>query len=689
MKKLFIFVVLSLFLISGVSATVELDNSVNSVYNLGEIIKLDIKIIADEEISDSFSVDLICGLKEVEVYKEFASMSEGDIREREVLIPLIDNFIDNARGDCYVSYSLGNDSGKLVENVRISDKIEIDLDLNRIEFKPGELAVFVGSIEKENGKNVEGILEVIVKGIDRENIVSSFEISGEGFDVNILIPKNFKAGNHLVSYYVYEKDSKGIVSNFGKLDGSVDISQVPTNLEVFLENDRIEPGTSLKAKVILRDQTGEKIDAKVYAAVKDHQGEIVKKFEERTDIEFEYFVALNQSPKEWVVSSYSEGFTSKMVFTILENSEVSLVLTNDSVIVENVGNIYYNDSVSIFIGGQEVTFNPNLKVGESKEFVLTAPKGEYQVVVEGVSSSLFLTGNAVGIKESSLRDIKTMNFLWIFLIVVLLVTFLVLYTRFRRRRNFKGPKQDRDKERIKGLRDTKEKEKKRKDAVGMFVPHLKSELSLSINGSKQDASVMCLNIKNYLEVKNGEGNVRETIQRLVDIFEGEKGFVYNNKENIFFILAPSRTKTFKNEMNLVEFSDKAGKILKEHNRKFKKLIHYGISLNYGTIVVAEGKAGLKFASMGTFMTTAKKISMRSRGHIYLASDFKKRLGKEVKTELKDLGSISAHVLKEVLDRAKSSTFLEGFVARHKKELARQEKEKKKDGSGNTLADVKG
>jgi hypothetical protein len=245
-----------------------------------------------------------------------------------------------------------------------------------------------------------------------------------------------------------------------------------------------------------------------------------------------------------------------------------------------------------------------------------------------------------------------------------------------KRRNFRKPRVNNDKQRIKEIKKFKEAKVKKKLAVGLIDPHVKSELSLSIHGSKQDASVMCLNLKNYETIQSGEGNVRETVQRIVDIVEGEKGFVYNNKENLFFILAPSRTKTFQNEMKLVEIGNKAEKILKEHNRKFKVVIDFGISLNYGTIVTSQVGMGIKFMSMGTFMTIAKKIAVRSRKQIYLSSEFKSRLGKDVKTELKDLGTVSAHLLRGIMDRTKNSTFLEGFVARHKKELARQEEANK-------------
>jgi hypothetical protein len=690
MKRALRIIFLGIFLFSFmgfVSANVELTNSVNAVYNLGEIVKLNIQVSADEDISDSFSVNLICGLKNIEVYKEFTSMLVGDVRNKEILIPLIDSFIDNARGDCSIEYSLGDKTGDLVDNFEISDVIILDLEINQAEFVPGENLAFQGNVQKKNGKDVSGTIEVVVKGVSQSDLTSSASVSGSSFSLELFVPSNFKSGEHIVEFYVYEKDAKGVISNKGNLLSNVLISQIPTNLEVLLDDDRIEPGTNLRGKTILRDQTGEKISAPAYIGIKNYLGEIVKKIEERTDVDFEYFIALNESPKEGVVSVYSEGLTQKVEFKILEKPLVDVQLVNNSLIVTNIGNVYYNQSVLVKIGEDNVSFNPDLGIGQVKKFILTAPKGEYEVIVEGVSEKVFLTGNAVDIKEAGVKKSGINPIFWIFIILVLLIAFFILYKQVARKRKFRRPIVNRDRERVMELREIKAS--KKNSEVAWVNPKVRAELSLSINGSKQDANVMCLNLGNYEEISNGGGNVSETLQRIIDIFESEKGFIYDNKENIFFILAPSRTRTFQNEMKLIELADKAQKILKEHNHKFNKKIQFGLSLNYGTIVTADTKNGLKFMSMGTFMTISKKIAMRSRGHILMSTEFKSRLKSDVKTEAKDLGNMTAHLLREVVDRTKSSTFLEGFVARHQRDMAKkQEVEKKNPSEEDSLADLR-
>ena len=84
-------------------------------------------------------------------------------------------------------------------------------------------------------------------------------------------------------------------------------------------------------------------------------------------------------------------------------------------------------------------------------------------------------------------------------------------------------------------------------------------------------------------------------------------------------------------------------------------------------------------SMGTLMTSAKKLAHNAKEEIYITEKVKERLGKEIKTEFKDLGSMTAHRIKEIAEKVEHSAFLRGFVDRQKKEAmeARNKEEAKK------------
>ena len=162
------------------------------------------------------------------------------------------------------------------------------------------------------------------------------------------------------------------------------------------------------------------------------------------------------------------------------------------------------------------------------------------------------------------------------------------------------------------------------------------------------------------------------------MIEADKGLIYKNHGHLFFILAPVLTKTFKNEEAGLKITNKIVSILKDHNKKFKKKIEFGISLNYGTIVTKIGVHANQFMSMGTLMTDSKKMANASKEDIYLGEKVRERLGSKVRVELKQVGSIKAYGITEIVsDKKDFSPFLKGFVERQQKERLVKENEKKK------------
>lgn len=714
MRKEFVIVFLGLCLVSLVSAGVELTTPANDIYNLGEVIKLPITITADEVLTNKpFSVSLVCGVKVIEIYSEkyLPIMNVGDVQTRDFLSIFLDG---TAKGDCYMEYNLGSYSNRLVEKVKISDSINLDLDSHSEKFKPGEKLTLTGTVKKENGAGIDGKIEFTLEGIESADLFSVTEIKGETFSISIDVPTNFKFGKHSVKIYAYETGSSGEILNKGELSDEVTINQVPTTLEVLLTSNKIQPGTSVVAKVILMDQTGQIIDAKVYAAVKNAKDEIVQKIEERTNNEFSYFIAVNQTPEKWAVSAYSEGLNKMETFEILAYPDVDFQIVENKLFVKNTGNVPYNESINLNIGNQTVSFYPELDFGQEKTFYLTAPRGEYLISVGNAVEEVYLTGNAIEISTEFPKTFKLNPVIWIFILVLLVIVIFLLLRRMylKRARTFRDSGRDYKEAKIKKIKTSKKggefkelvalnpKSSSSSSSSGSSVDvntrqfnpvakkesmlvssKIRAELALSIDGAKQDASVMCLGLKNYYDISNGDGNVLETLQSITQMVENERGFIYNSNGAMFILLAPSRTRTSNNESKLLEISNRTKDILKDHNKKFKKKIDFGIALNYGTIVTKEENGILKFMVLGTFSTSAKKVALRANEDICLLDEFRKRLPPSVRTEPKEVGGMKVHVVtKSVLGSSSStghSTFLEGFVDRQKRDFAKQETEKQK------------
>jgi len=153
------------------------------------------------------------------------------------------------------------------------------------------------------------------------------------------------------------------------------------------------------------------------------------------------------------------------------------------------------------------------------------------------------------------------------------------------------------------------------------------------------------------------------LQKIIGIAEENKAVIYENQENLFFILAPIRTRTFKNEKTAVEIAQKIQKALTEQNKLFKQKIEFGISLNYGAIIAKQDKDVLKFMSMGTLITTAKKIASISKGEIFLSEKINDKLRADVKTEKHQKGKIAVYTIKEMKHREENKKFIRSFLNR--------------------------
>ena len=96
-------------------------------------------------------------------------------------------------------------------------------------------------------------------------------------------------------------------------------------------------------------------------------------------------------------------------------------------------------------------------------------------------------------------------------------------------------------------------------------------------------------------------------------------------------------------------------------------IDFGISLNYGTIVAKKEKDSLKFMSMGTLITGAKKIASIAKNEILMGEKIKEKLMADVKTEKQIRENVQVFLIKEVKrEKEENKKFLGNFVRRMEK-----------------------
>jgi len=664
----FIFLVL---MVSLASATISLQQQPRQVYNLGDSIEIPIKIIASQPISDILSIKLTCGETEIEIYKEYISLIEGE-KSRDLTIPLIKEFVGESEGACSINYKVGLEEGNLSSDFTISNKVDIVMQELTQDFSPGEKIIFLGTAVKENAAGINGIIEANLSTESSSNMIYSNLVENGAFTLEINLPQNIKAGQHNIKIYTYEKDSKDQIINNGSLITNINVKQIPTNLEIILDDVKLDPGEVLKLKAILHDQTGENMIEKIYFSIKNPEGEIIEKFEKTTDEYFEHYINITELPSTWRINAYTGELTTNTAFTINEKREIKIEILNSTVLITNIGNMIYQETIDVKIGEDIKKVELNLKIGESKKFTLTAPRGDYLVQIGEETKTVGLTGKSVDVKKFAEKTFALKPFIWVFIILILgLIAYIVFRKGYKRtffgRKHLLRPK----------TKSTKIEKEKIVSLKGKLInPTIPVELSLSIHGNKQTSNIINLNLKNYKEFGSGEGGIKETLTKITRIIEEEKGLIYQSADNLFFIFAPEKTRTFKNIEKSLVIIQEIIKTLEHHNKLFKQKIEYGIAIDSGDIVLKSEANTVKFTAITSLITNLKRMSHMSNKQIYLTTRIRNELGSKIKVEKVQSDKIDAYSLKDIVQKLDHSKFITGFMERLERDKKSQKESSK-------------
>lgn len=656
MKNTIIPIIFIILLTSFTSARIIIAQQPNEMYSSGDTINLPVKIITATDLNGFFQMEINCNGKETEIHKEFVLLAGGDEKQVNLNIPLIKSFVGESTGVCKIKSSL-NEEYVLTNEFTILNKINIELKLQQTEASPEQEIIVQGEAIRESGELVEGIIEIKIAEGESEIVNILDTVKNGYFFVNFSLPKETKAGQYLIQININEQDVAGDETNKGFVDYNLLITQIPTSLEIIYENEEIEPGTNIKIKTILFDQTGERIESNSKITVKDNLGIMRIQEEKPTDEFLEIPTLYNEPPAEWKITASSNEIISESNLLIKENAKVETIIINKTLTIINIGNIPYNDTIFVKIENKTIGINVSLQVEASQNYLLSAPEGQYEVKVtsdgETVSEEVMLTGKSIDVRKAKEGIITVIKhpISWIFILIVLgFMIFIIIKKGYKK--SFIGQIH---------IPSFKKKEKTIELKKNLITSN-KAEISLSIKGQEQDSSVVCFKIKNLKELS--KNITEERTQKINTIAENKKAVLYENQENLFFILAPLKTKTFSNEKIALELAQEIKEEIEQYNKMAKEKIEFGISLNYGKII-AKQEDTLKFMSRGTFTTTAKKIALISEKEILLSEKINEKLIKEVKTEKHQYQNLTYYKIKEIKNPKETTKFIENFLKRIK------------------------
>ncbi|MFB6246906.1 MAG: hypothetical protein ABEI74_04935 [Candidatus Pacearchaeota archaeon] len=620
--------VLSLFiitlLISFASAEIILENEPKEVYSIGDALSTSATIEVNQDTSGELNVDLICDGQEINLRKQpryFISMNvHGGERDITTTSLISNDLVGSSQKNCLVKISFADMEPVTTNEFEISNKISMDIESNQTSFEPNSTAVFEGTATKANGEASEGVLEFQIKGNNNNTIIDKkTTINKSNFSIKASFPEDLAAGSYIAEFTAYETNDEGEKTNQGSAKEEITIEQVPSNLEIILGKEEVQAGKSININSVLHDQTGKRIETNSTITIRNGQQEIVKEIEKETGNSYSLNTSSNESMANWTVIAQSQGVTSQRTFSITENKEIDVKISGSRINITNKGNVPYNDTVDIQIGNETTEVNASLAVGESESYRLTAPDGEYKVTVyegqeEKASTRTTLTGSSVGAKQGDAGRGIMSTFAWVFVVLVLGFVSYVYFQRTRNKTFFTREPTATNKHMKNPAKSqvTQQVQKPQEKSKHGLNAKNKAEVSLSISGDKQKTTAVCIHLKNLHEMEESKGYAEQTLQKIVYYAERHKAYTYEDNENLYFLLAPSKTKTFQNESIALNIAVTAKRTLQKHNKLFKKNIEYGISINSGEAIFKEEGQGGKFMSVSKLVPFSQKLAAQSK-----------------------------------------------------------------------------
>jgi hypothetical protein len=618
-------------------------------------------------------MNLLCQEKSINFYKNGISLASGGEKTIDASLILTKELIGTITGTCKIKGSLGQDY-VITNEFEISDIITVEPKIEVVEFNPGQNIIIQGSAYKKNGNDAEGFINLnILSGVDESQNINQIGTVHNGFfSLNVSLPKSMKAGTYLVNLEAYEKDENDLTINKGFASYNILIKQIPTTLEIIFEEKEVLPEEKVKVKTILHDQTGEKITpANSIITLKKANNEIIIQTEQPTEEYLEYAITQTEAPGEWIAVAVSNKLTTESNFTIKENKRIEVSIVNRTITIKNTGNVHYTDPVIITIGNTSLPqINTSLGVGQEQKYELTAPNGDYNIEVlsngqRKLSTSATLTGKAIDVRELKEGSFKSiirhypLAFIFILLVLILL-GFLIWKKGIKRLLNGRNKKKVSN-----AVTNTAWQNREIPKEGKLIKSNNLAQLSPSMTGEKHPATLVCLKIKNLNQIDDKDKSVQEVFQKISDFAENKKAFVYENQENIIFILTPSKTKTFKNEIPALDIANRIKEVLAYQNQIFKQKIDFGISLGYGNIITkSEARNVLTFMGLENMLILAKKLASISPGDILMTKEVKEKLKDHIKPEEHKQDNLVYYTIGQMKNNVDNAKFLSSFVKRN-------------------------
>jgi class 3 adenylate cyclase len=438
-KKIVIFLLafiifLSLFTITNAKIVTSV---LQEQYNLGEEINQNIKVITVENFKGFIRTTLDCENQQTLLFYFPVSLEAN----KEKVFSF--SFQAKSPGKCFILTVLEQDDSKIEEykssTFIITDKINIQLTLNKQYFLPEEQLKITGTATMANGKSFSGAATITV-----DNQTYSTVVSRGFFSQTVLLSKTIAPGKQPVSIVLNDDEN-----NIGLTSVNFEVGIVKSGLEITTNKEIIFPGELLLIKTSLLDQAGNTIPENISLKL-IRIDNLVLGFQKRVFLiegvvlsgsETRYKFPEDALPQDYLIEISSSGFSAEKTISVPAVESISYDLIDSSsgptLIIKNTGNVKYQKPLEINLVLEEIAIKKiidlDLDVGEEKTYPLNKinekrPEGYYDLDIQSGNDTKNFSNVPITAKVSGsivLSEGKQKNF-WIYPLVLIILLAIVL-----------------------------------------------------------------------------------------------------------------------------------------------------------------------------------------------------------------------------------------------------------------------
>lgn len=392
MKKTLPLLLACLLLIPAAFADINADIKIAAeqhAYNLGNKIRASASILVSADFDGFFKMAIACDNYKLQYFLTPISLESGF--RTAVNIPEL-TVAPSMLGNCTIIGSLLTDDNLAVGDSQSSEfivtkQLTVLPSKTRISSLPGEKIEIFGLVSELFGNNV---LQAAAKAILNNSSYTSDAVDGK-FSFTLDTPKTIKSGKHAIE--ITAADSKG---NAGRSFIELEITPVPNYIKTDVSEYNVAPGSKIYIVSSLYDQADELINASLDLELKSPNankifGKSVQS-NDKTEHEFSQYA----EPGIYILASASKNLFTQSLINITAVREVKIRYENETILIENVGNIHFEDELTFILegGANKYPITKKIEVEPGKivsiDLSKEVPLGIYNVISpirEGIDSA--------------------------------------------------------------------------------------------------------------------------------------------------------------------------------------------------------------------------------------------------------------------------------------------------------------